>query len=208
MAFTPLNAFIAQKLGGTAYTALQAGKQKELWNTNRHGKYYAGTYGTSSTAVGTSAYICNQSGVTLAALAATTYTGLAVQNPTGSGVNLVIQKVRFVNSVISAALQTIGLMNGHGTYTPGDSLTPSANMLGASPTLQAVVTASATLANTQVLLRPLASTQIAAGSYYGGEDFDGEIIVPPGQYVGFCQVVGSATSSAFLGSISWEEVAQ
>jgi hypothetical protein len=205
MGQSPL-AFVAQKLGGTAVTPGQLGKQSELWMGQRHGQYYAGAYG------GLGGYVCNQSAVTLVALGATSYTGLAVQNPATSGVNLVVNRIFATQSVISAAVQTIALMNGKGTFTPSDSLTPASTILaegvatGNAANLKAVVTAAATLAATQVLICPLGATGAAVGTYSVNASFDGVIIVPPGDYIGICDPVGTPTASAVLAAIFWEEV--
>ncbi len=201
MAQSPLNAFIGQMFGGTSYTASQFGKQRELWAGDRHGKYYLGTY------TGNSGFIANQAGTTVTALAATTYTGLAVQNPTGSKVNLAIQSIHGISTVIAAAMQSIGFVAGTGVFTPGDTLAPYSSMLGGGVTaLKAVVSAAATVAATQVLVVPCASTQIAAGAYGFHIDLNGEFIVPPGVWAGFVQLVGTPTASTFFGSISWEEL--
>ena len=203
----PLSVVTNQLLGSTTWSAGINGKQRERWVTQRHGKYYAAAYGTAGN--GTVGFAANQSGVTLVALNATSYTGLAIQNPSTSTVNLVIQKVVGVGTVISAAMQTVALMYGHTTWTPGDSLSPYSPILGGAVTaLKATVSANATLDGNAVLLTPLVATQIAAGSYSVREDIDGGIIVPPGYYMGFCDPVGTPTTSSFMGAIFWEEVAK
>ena len=201
MAQNPLNAFIGQQFGGTSYVAAQFGKQREFWTSDKNGKYYLGTY------TGNAGFIANQAGTTLTALAATTYTGLAVQNPTGSKVNLVIQNIHGISTVISAAMQSVGFVGGSGVFTPADSLLPYSSALGGVATaLKAVVSASATVAATQVLAIPCASTQIAAGAYGFHIDVNGELIVPPGEWAGFVQLVGTGTANTFFGSISWQEL--
>ncbi len=184
-----------------AYGPVQLDAQKAQWTSDRHGKYYQSSYG------GNVGFIANQAGTTVTALAATTYTGLAVQNPTGSGVNLVIQNIHGISTVIAAAMQSIGFVGGSGVFTPADSLAPYSSKLGGVATaLKAVVSASATVAATQVLAIPCASTQIAAGAYGFHIDVNGELIVPPGEWAGFVQLVGTPTASTFFGYISWEEV--
>lgn len=198
----PIPAVIGQQFGTTSYVAAQFGKQRELWTSDKNGKYYLGTY------AGTAGFIANQAAVTLTALAATTYTGLAIQNPTGSGVNLAIQEIQGVSAVLSAAvMQSVGFVGGSGVYTPADSLTPYSSKLGASNSkLLAVPTASATVATTQVLVIPCANTQIASGAYAFHIDVNGEFIVPPGEWAGFVQLTGAGTAVTFWGAISWQEV--
>lgn len=195
------NPWFSYKNLANALLPAQIGKQSEVWMSARHGKYYAPSYADAG------AFIANQSGVTLVALSATTYTGLAIQNPTGSGVNLAIQKFYGVGTVIAAAMQTVALMSGHTTFTPGDSLAPYSTILGSAVTgLKAKVTASATLDGSAILVAPLGATQIAAGSYSIREDIDGALIVPPGYYLGVCDPVGTPTASSFMGAFFWEEV--
>ena len=201
MAQNPLNAFIGQQFGGTSYVAAQFGKQREFWTSDKNGKYYLGTY------AGNSGFIANQAASALTTLAATTYTGLAVQNPTGSGVNLAVQSLHGVSAVISAAMQSVGFVGGSGVFTPGDSLTPYSSKLGGVATaLKAVVSASATVAATQVLVIPCANTQIAAGAYAWHIDVNGEYIIPPGEWGGYVQLTGTVGSVTMWSSISWQEV--
>lgn len=201
MSQSPLDAFIGQQFGGTSYVASQFGKQRELWTSDKNGKYYLGTY------AGNAGFIANQAATALTTLAATTYTGLAVQNPTGSGVNLAVQSLHGVSAVIAAAMQSVGFVGGSGVFTPGDSLAPYSSKLGGAVTaLKAVVSASATVAATQVLVIPCANTQIAAGAYQFHIDVNGEYIIPPGEWGGFVQLTGAVGSVTMWSSISWQEV--
>lgn len=195
------NLWLPFKSLANALVPAQVGKQSELWMSQRHGKYYAPSY------AGAGAFIGNTAGVTLVAAGATAYTGLAVQNPTGSGVNLSIQRIFGVGTVVSAAMQTVAIAQGHTTFTPGDALTPLNSILGGATTgFKAKVTAQATLDSTYAVILALGATQIAAGSYTIHEDMDGAIIVPPGQYIAIVDPVGTATASSFMGAIFWEEV--
>ena len=52
----------------------------------------------------------NQAAQAVSVALATTYTGLGIYNPLGSGVNLVPLKVKFALSVAPAAIATLGLI--------------------------------------------------------------------------------------------------
>lgn len=198
-----VNLFNPFKNSSGALVPAQLGKQADLWVSQRHGKYYTPAY------AGVSAFIGNTAGVTLVAASATTYTGLAIQNPAASGVNLVLQRFTGVGTVVSAAMQTVGLANGHTTFTPSDSIAPLSTILaGAVTGLKAKVTASATLDGAATVMFAMGATQIAAGSYSINYDFDGGLLIPPGQYVAVVEPVGTPTASSFMGAFFWEEVAQ
>ena len=201
MGIPNLVAFNSQIIGSSSYSAMQLGKQRELWVGERHGRYYASSY------AGLSGYVASQAVATLVAPTTTAYTGLAVQNPTGSGVNLVLQRAHAVcGLILTSVIQAIVLVDGTGVFTVGDSLKVSNNILGGAVTaFKAVVSANVTVAATQVVARPLVSSQIVAGSYSAIFDAAGEIIVAPGHWLGFA-CIGTATASSFLGSLSWEEV--
>lgn len=76
----------------------QVDSQSALWNTSRHGKYYASVYGVSAAAPGGARpgavfRVSNQAAAAITAALATTYTGLCLSNPAGSGVNLAVKRV-------------------------------------------------------------------------------------------------------------------
>ena len=193
------------------------GKQRQLMVGQRTGKYYAGAYlsGNQSLYAGhMSCSVVNQAAATLIGLnGSTSYTGLAIQNPTGSGYNLSISKVCAVSPVIGAAIQSWGLATNTGTFTPGENtgagLTIANNFIGAAVTNNvAVASAAATVVATgQVIVLPLVANQIAAGNITGvSYDVEDGIILPPGHWLGFINLGGTPTASNFIGSFFWQQL--
>jgi hypothetical protein len=87
-----------------------------------HGRYYEQTYR------GNVFSLCTQgTGVTTTAALATTWTGLAVANPAGSGVNLVLLGFTCAQFAVGAAA-TVGIMGGAGAIT--STLTPQSRLIG------------------------------------------------------------------------------
>ena len=194
---SPLVAFNGQKLGSTSYVAAKYGKQRELWTGNRHGKYYAGSYG------GLSGFAANQASATLAVGLATTYTGLVLSNAAANTVNLVVQKVGF--TALTSAANTFGLALGSSAsaVTHTTPATIYSNIAGASATgLVGTADVAATLPAAPVYAKFLLSvaTTTQTGGFF---DIDGELVIPPGAYMA---IVGTGGTTGFWGSISWEEV--
>jgi hypothetical protein len=98
--------------------------QQSIWSTQRHGKYYAPVYGvpafvTSSllatAALAGSTYRCANPATAPVALSnalATTYVGLCLNNPGGSGVNLAVKTVAAEIIAAPAAFLALGLIVG------------------------------------------------------------------------------------------------
>jgi hypothetical protein len=89
-------AFVAQKFSKALGPGL-VDQQQALWQTERHGRQYAATYGSpvngsTPALAGTNFRGSNQVGATLSAALATTYVGLCLSNPAGSGVNLAVKR--------------------------------------------------------------------------------------------------------------------
>lgn len=170
--------------------------------TARHGKYF------TAALAGAAGMAANQAAITSSVALATTNVGFTLSNPAGSGKNLVIQKVGFALPVAAAAGQSIGLFGGFsaggitGHTTP---ITIQSGVVGASvAALVAKADAACTLVGTPAWLKWLASnlTTTDGVSEY---DIDGEIIIPPGGYVGIGTLIASG-ASGFLGAMSWEEL--
>jgi hypothetical protein len=92
-----------------------------------HGRYYEQAYRRNLFNA------ANQAATTTTAALATTYTGLCLSNPIGSGINIVLTKVGYAFTVAFPAAASIGLMCGYNSSTnvthttPG---TPRANFFG------------------------------------------------------------------------------
>lgn len=170
----------------------------------RHGKYY----GAANS--GDGGWGANQAGATTSAGLATTYTGLVLSNPAGSGKNLVVQKVSAIFDVAPAALTGVGLIVGYaagGVTVHTTPLTVENQEIGASASaLVGLVDAAATLVGTPAWRQWLTETPSATGVVSYSTDIDGEIILPPGAYLAIGTTIAGPTSG-FWGSISWEELA-
>ena len=149
--------------------------------------------------------VTNQSATSTTAAFATTWTGLGVANPTGSGVNLLLR--RFTCAQVAAgAAGAIGIMRGAGAAAGG--ITPTSMTLGSAQASKANGTAGATIA-TPVLVAAYGSLGSVATSSYNLDpgivvELNGSIIVPPGMYV--ASYTTAATTSALIFGFVWEEV--
>lgn len=144
--------------------------------------------------------------------AATTYTGLCLSNPVGSGVNLVVDKVGVAFLVAFAAAAAVGVMTGYNSTTNVTHTTPAVvrnKKLGGAAGY-GLLDSAATLPTAPVLDMVLATgltgaittTPSVAASLY---EIDGGLVLPPGAYAAIytSTVSGAASMSA---SFSWEEV--
>lgn len=191
---------IGEQNASSGIVTLRAGRQGELMTSNVHGRFYeqvmrGNVFGAS-----------NQAATSTTAALATTFTGLAVANPSSSGKNLVMLRYT-VGQVAAGAAGAVGLMVGSGAAagsltvynrkvgasTSGSVTTASAGATIATPTLQAVFGNIGSLATTGYGLTPGLDVYL-----------DGEIIVPPGFFI--AGYTTAATTTALIQSMAWEEV--
>jgi hypothetical protein len=149
--------------------------------------------------------VTNQTATSTTANFATTFTGLALANPTGSGVNLVMRRFTCAQVAVAAA-GAIGIMRGSGAAA--GSLVPTPMTLGSAQTSKANGSAGATIA-TPVLVAAYGSIGSLATASYALEpalivELEGSIIVPPGQFI--ASYTTAATTSALIFGFVWEEV--
>ncbi len=151
-------------------------------------------------------------GVTTSVALATTYTGLCLSNPIGSGQLLVLNKLGYGFLVAFAAASAVGLMVGYHASTDVVHTTPviprnnfvggpagvgkldTAATLPIAPTLQQILESGLTGAIT---------TAPAGGA--GFFDNEGSIILPPGAFVAYYTSTASGASGSAL-SFQWSEV--
>jgi hypothetical protein len=149
--------------------------------------------------------ITNQAATSTTAAFATTFTGLSLANPTGSGVNLILR--RFTCAQVAAgAAGAIGIMKGAGASA--GSIVPTSMNVGSGLISKAVGSAGATIA-TPVLVAAYGTIGSQATTGWGQMpglvvELDGSIIVPPGFYV--ASYTTAATTSALIFGFVWEEV--
>lgn len=169
--------------------------------TELHARYYQQTVRNKVFSVHTQG-----TSVTTTAALATTFTGLALGNPTGSGVNLALIGFSAVQFAVGVA-GTIGIMGAAGAIAA--SLSPQSRSIGSGTASLATASAGATI-STPVLIATFGSVGSAATTVYGVEaglfvDLGGSIIVPPGSFV--ASYTSTAQTSAFQFGFAWEEVA-
>lgn len=176
----------------------RAGSQGDLIVSELHGRYY------EQAARGNMYRIVSQAAVTTTAGLATTWTGLAISNPAGSGVNAVVNLFSVAQFAVGAAA-AIGIMTGSGAAA--GSLVPK-NARVDGTTGKVTASAGATIA-TPVLDIVIGQAGSLATTGYGlgaglVVDLNGSIIIPPGFYAAsFTSIV---TTSALLFGFQWEEV--
>lgn len=148
--------------------------------------------------------VCNQAAVTTTAALATTFTGLAIANPSTSGVNLVIRRF-MVSQVAVGAAASVGIMVGSGAAA-GALTVRNCKVGGAASVTTA--SAGATIA-TPVLERIYGSVGSLATTGYGLQNgidakVDGGLIIPPGYYAASYTTIATTTSLIF--GFIWEEI--
>lgn len=148
----------------------------------------------------------NQAAVATTAALATTWTGLALCNPTGSGKNLIVHEFGWAMSVAGSDDGIVGLMSADSTGLAA-TITPKAAMNGAgssvaivdnggtigTPILERVCGAIGTGATTTQISVPQSIYQV-----------DGSIILPPGRSI--MTYTTTATTAGALFFFLWEEV--
>jgi hypothetical protein len=176
------------------------GKQGEQLASELHARYYEQTYR------GNTFSLCTQgTGVTTTAALATTWTGLGIANPVGSGVNLVLNKFGCAQFAAGVAA-TVGIMGAAGTIA--STLTPQSRVIGGGQVSKANGSAGATI-STPLLIATFGQVGSVATTAYGLTpglvvDLEGSIIVPPGSFI--CSYTAAATTTALQFHFTWEEV--
>ena|SRR5437773_4105978 len=149
----------------------------------------------------------NQAAQAVSVALATTYTGLGIYNPPGSGVNLVPLKVKFALSVAPAAIATLGLLGvwaANGAVTAQTAKLASQNgLIGNTSSGQGIALSQATIA-TPTWIEQLYDgfTAAALPAPTPPLYMDGHLGVAPGGFLG----IGALTAVTGLGSIFWAEL--
>ena len=184
---------------------IRSGRGGDVIYSGLHGRYYEQTYN------GNVFFVASQSVATTTTGLTTTYTGLSLSNPLGSGVNLVLLKASFNQSVIqSTQVEAYGIATGFSATTnPTHSaaVTPQSAKVGSGIVAKALADSSNnTLPAAPVYTHFIGATGTAtADSTYNFVDLDGSIILMPGAFA--CWVTPAQASVAGLWfSFAWEEV--
>lgn len=188
---------------GTVVKA-RMGRHGDQLVSGLHGPAYERTYRKNSFNVATVA-----AGVTTVGLA-TTYTGLMLQNPYTSTVDVVMGKCTFAQSVIQATtLSMVGIAFGFTAGANATSVTAVAtrsNYIGSGIASQANAGTIATLSSAPFYHTFLANSQTAIlNNNPVWIDLDGEVILPPGGFACWVTAAVSPASSMWF-SFNWEEV--
>ena len=177
------------------------GHTGELVVQELHGRY------VETMARGAMFTAMNQGAQAVSAGVSTTYTGLLIYNPIGSGVLVALNKVKFALSVAPAAIATIGLISGFaatGGVTVGTTATTIAsNQVGSAKRSAALAYSAATITTAAWLADLLDGfTAAALPSPTPIIDLEGAYGILPGGYI----AIGALTTVTGLGSMSWEEL--
>lgn len=149
----------------------------------------------------------NQAAQAVSVALATTYTGLVIYNPVGSGVIAVPLKTKYALSVAPAAISAIGLIVGFaatgGVTAETTPLTVQNGKIGNTSRGQVRAFSAATI-TTPTWLAQLVDgfTAAALPAPSAWVDVDGLVGLLPGAFV----AIGALTAVTGLGSISWEEI--
>lgn len=198
----PLKATVALFKGVQKQLAVDA--QGAVLGAALHAEYFESVIGKLS---GLGA---NQTGATLSAGLATTYTGLCLSNPAGSTVNLSVHKASGVIEVAPSSELALGLITGFvagGITVHTTALTVQNALIGLAATaLQAKIDAACTLVGTPIWSRWMTVNFGTTTEMLFDSDLRGALVIPPGGYVAIgCTAAGP--TSGLLGSFEWEEVA-
>lgn len=185
---------------GSTPITVRLGQQGDQIASALHGDHYEQVVRGNVFSVNTQG-----TAVTTTAALATTWTGLGIANPAGSGKNLVLLKFSATQFAVGAAA-TIGILGGLGTLAA--SLTPQSRLIGGGQVSIATASAGATI-STPLLIQTFGSVGSLATTGYGLEngiyvDINGSIVVPPGSFIGTYTSIVTTTALNF--GFVWEEV--
>ncbi len=150
--------------------------------------------------------VCNQAAVAITAALATTYTGLVIMNPAGSGKNVELLGMGYASTVAVPTATALGLMSGT-MVAVTSTLTPKNRLIGGPASV--VHGEDSCTIGTPVLDFAFAtawSEATTAGtlSQPNWVDLEGNTILPPGAFAAWYSA--AANSAAFLLSFLWREV--
>lgn len=203
MAYNQIDVGIQQVNDGSITTA-RGDKQGNTTVSEANPRYYENNYrGQVFFAANTAAQALS--------VASSTYTGLAVANPAGSGRNLVLLDVSFglqtlqtgFTAVVLGYAATVALTTGNSSGPGGLSA-----ICGAGSASVAKVGASATLGAAPTIMRVLAGAQwVTTGTTSNiqivKDDVGGAVIVPPGQLICIEAITTAVTGLAHM---TWLEL--
>jgi hypothetical protein len=194
-----------QQAASGAILNVALGKGAEVLNSEYQGRYYSLAY--AGKVFGTSL----QAAIALTTLNST-YTGLLIFNPQGSGINAAV-----LQCSVAQATAPAGISNMHyeGTLTSQTTAvtntTPVAifnSLFGNTSIAASGSSRAATLPATPVAVRALGGGPVATGSLTSGftcDDIAGLMILGPGTYLGLGYLT---TAISVVASFYWSELPQ
>lgn len=194
----------AQSYGNGSPVANRAGNLGDLIVSHLQPDYYEGTYRRNAFSASIQAVATTTVGL------ATTYTGLVVSNPVGSGVNMVLTLASIMQSVIQATqVEAYAIAVGYNAatnVTHTAALTPVSDLIGSGAVPVGKADTSATLPTAPTYHTFVQNTGTAIANGTGSViDLKGSVILTPGAYA--CWVTPAQASVAGMWfSFSWLEV--
>ena len=186
---------------------LRAGALSDLIVSEFMGRYAEATYRRQQFSA------ANQAAAATTAGLATTYTGLCLSNPIGSGINLHLNKVGFASIVAQTSAFAVGLMVGYSAAANVTHTTPGAprsNFVGVGSAGVGLVDTAATLPTAptvQAIFGTVHTGAITVDSVTGLAmvDFEGSLILPPGAFAAVYTSAASVAAS-ILAAMGWQEL--
>jgi len=180
--------------------AIEVDPNKNLYVQACGGKY------SEAAIAGRLFVVANQAAVATTAGLATTWTGLGIANPTGSGKIVVVHQFSYALSLAGSTAGVVGLMSTTDSGFAADIATRNAKFGG--PAGSVLADGGATIA-TPVLERVFGSYGTAATTAFQAlgpfvHDLEGSCVLVPGRAV--CTYTTLATTAAFVFSFMWEEL--
>lgn len=184
-----------------ADTPIRLGADSELIMQALHARY------VEQVVRGNMFSAANQAAQAISVALATTYTGLCLYNPVGSGRILVPNKIKFALSAAPAAVAPIGLIQGFaatgGVTTQTTKLTVQSNQIGSTAAGAGIALSAATIVTPTWLQQLLDGfTAAALPAPTPPIDLDGLYAIYPGGFI----AIAALTAVTGLGSIAWEEI--
>jgi hypothetical protein len=202
----------------------QVDNQLAIWESARHGRNYAAAYGApaqtapvAAAVAGASFMGASQVTASLSVGLAATYTGLCLNNPAASGLNLSVKEIAgLITSAVTGQIG-LGLIIGwaaagvtvHTTPLDTDILAAYVGAAAtgtppvAGPASIAHLDAACTLVGTPLFAKWFVANGAANACTSFLYDAADGIIIPPGGYI----AIGSPSAQGgFLGSFAWEEI--
>jgi hypothetical protein len=172
-----------------------------------HGRYYQTTKDGNEFSASIQAVATTSVGLS------TTYTGLVISNPITSAIDMVVNKVSIMQSVIQATqVEAFAIavgFNAATNVTHSAALTTRSNLIGSGFTSVGLADTSATLPTAPFYHTFVTNTGTAIADSTGAMvvDLEGSIILPPGGYAMWVTPAQASVAGMWF-SFSWEEFAR